>query len=86
VYNNPTKVLGLLEWGKIWVRVPDNLAVSYGDEVFLITSGDDRGKFTNASAGGIAVSGMFIGSVDSGDIAPVKFYNAPNAQEGDNNG
>lgn len=79
VYNNPTKVLGILEWGKIWVRVPDGITVSYGDKVYLIISGDDAGKFTNDNTDTIAVGGMFIGSVDSGDIAPVRMYNAPNA-------
>jgi len=77
VYNNPTKVLGLLEWGKIWVRVPDDLVVAYGDPLYLIIDGDDLGKFTNVDTDAIQISGIFIGPVDSDDIAPVRIYDAP---------
>ena len=79
VYNNPTKVLGLLEWGKIWVRVVDGLSINYGDPLFLVNTGSGAGKFTNVSTGALRLNGMFIGAVDSADIAPVRLYNAPHA-------
>ena len=83
VANNPTRMLGILEWGKAWVRVADSLTIAYGQQVYLITKGDDVGKFTNDDDGGdnLAINGRFIGAVDSGDIAPVKLYNAPCAEE-----
>ena len=80
VANNPTKMLGILEWGKAWVCVPEGLTIAYGEQLYLITSGANAGKFTNDDGTGtIAVNGRFIGAVDSGDIAPVNLYNAPNA-------
>ena len=83
VASNPTKMLGILEWGKAWVCVPESLTIAYGEQVYLITNGDDAGKFTNDDGGGdnLAINGRFIGAVDSGDIAPVKLYNAPCAEE-----
>ena len=76
---NPTKMLNILAWGKIWVRVPDNLTVSYGDKAFLIITGSDIGKFTNDQNAGIDISAKFIGSVNSGNIAPLMLFNAPRA-------
>jgi len=81
VANNPKKMLGILEWGKAWVCVPEGLTIAYGEQVYLITDGPNAGKFTNDDGGddNLAINGQFIGAVDSGDIAPVKLYNAPNA-------
>ena len=76
---NPTKMLNILAWGKVWVRVPDNITVSYGDKAFLIVTGSDTGKFTNDQNEGIDINAKFIGSVDSGNIAPILLYNAPRA-------
>jgi hypothetical protein len=79
IRNIPTKMLNILNWGKTWVVVPDDLVINYGDPVYLIIGGPDLGKFTNDSAsGGVLLrTGRFIGAVDSTNIAPVEFYNAP---------
>lgn len=79
VRNNPTKTLGILDWGKAWVRVPNGLTVSYGDKAYLIVKGADAGKFTNNTEGAMDVNAKFITSVDSGDMAAIKLYDAPRA-------
>lgn len=79
VRNNPTKMLGILDWGKVWVRVPDGLTVAYGDKAYLITNGQDAGKFTNDDEDTLDVNAIFITAVDSGDIAAIKLYDAPRA-------
>ncbi|GHU52705.1 hypothetical protein AGMMS49975_09060 [Clostridia bacterium] len=71
----PTRMIGVMDWGKVWVIVPDDLTIAYGDAVYLINDGDDAGKFTNDSDGGIAVKAKFITAVDSGDIAVIQLFN-----------
>jgi hypothetical protein len=79
VRNEPTKVLGVLEWGKVWVRVPEGLTIAYNDSAYLVKTGDDAGKFTNDSEGGLDIKAKFISAVDSGDIAQLLLFNAPRA-------
>jgi hypothetical protein len=79
VRNNSTRVLGIMEWGRAWVRVPDGLTVTYGDKAYLITSGADVGRFTNEATGALDIKAKFISAVDSGDLAAVELFNAPRA-------
>jgi hypothetical protein len=79
VRNNPAKMLGILEWGKIWVRVPANSDIAYGDSAYLIISGADAGKFTNESTGALDIKAKFVTAADSEDIAAVLLYNTPRA-------
>jgi hypothetical protein len=76
-----TDTLGVMRWGKRWVRVPDDLTIAYGDALYLIVSGDNAGYFTNDDSGTLAVNGRFLGAADSGDIAPVELYNQSAAAE-----
>lgn len=49
---------------------------SYGDQVHLITSGDDAGCF--GTTGGIAINARFITTAQNG-IAAIELYNQLNA-------
>ncbi len=71
----PKQTVGVLRYGKAWARLPKDLTVSYGDKLYLVTSGDNAGLFTNDASGGIAVNGRFVGSADSAGVAPVELYN-----------
>jgi hypothetical protein len=70
-----TDTLGVLKWGRAWVRVKGGLTIAYGEQAYLVNDGDDAGLFTNDENGAFAVNGKFIGGVESGDIAPVELYN-----------
>jgi hypothetical protein len=72
-----TYTLGVLKWGKVWVRLVDGLTITYGDQLYLTNTGNNAGLFTNEDTDAIVVNGKFIGSVESGDIAPVELFNAP---------
>lgn len=74
---DPTKTLGVLSWGKVWVRVADSLTIKYGEKAYLITSGKDAGKFTNSESSSIDIGAKFISAVDSGDVAAIELFNAP---------
>ena len=71
----PKQTVGVLRYGKAWARVSKDAAVSYGDKLYLITSGDEAGMFTNEASGNLAVNGRFVGATDSVSIAPVELYN-----------
>lgn len=71
----PKQTVGVLRYGRAWARLSKDAAVSYGDRLFLITSGDEAGMFTNEASGNLAVSGRFVGTADSVGIAPVELYN-----------
>jgi hypothetical protein len=74
------QTVGCLRWGRAWARVPDGVTPAYGDSLYLIIDGADRGKFTNApSADTLAINGMFIGGLGTGAVAPVEIYNQKNA-------
>lgn len=75
---------GVLRWGTIYVLVAEGAEPAYGDPVYLVTSGDDAGKFSNSDgsdatvepaveANGIQVGGRFLGAAENG-IAPVELY------------
>ena len=75
-----TDTLGILKWGRPRVRLASGVeSVAYGDQLYLATSGDDAGKFTNEPDNAIAVNGVFIGGIESGDIAPVELFNQGSA-------
>lgn len=42
--------VGVMRYGRIYVRVAKGVSPAYGDSVWLITSGDEAGCFTNANA------------------------------------
>lgn len=71
----PKQTVGVLRYGKAWARVPKNTTAAYGDKLYLITSGNNAGMFTNVATGNLAVNGRFIGAVDTTDIAPVEIFN-----------
>lgn len=73
--------VSVLRYGRAWVRVEPEQEVEYGDDLYLITDGENAGYFTNSESSGtkVALAGRFIGAngEDGGGIAPVELYNAP---------
>ena len=69
------QTVGVMRWGRAWVRVAGGLSVRYGDPVFLIRNGADAGLFTNLAAGNLAVNAAFIGGLGTSDVAPIEIYN-----------
>lgn len=80
---------GVLHWGRIYALVAADVEPEYGDPLFVVSSGDDAGKFSNAdgsdstadpavAANAVAVKGRFLGPVENG-IAPIELYNQAQA-------
>lgn len=81
--------IGVMRYGRIYVRVAAGIKPGYGDSLYLITEGDEAGCFTNAAASTeqgsadkatVAVKGRFLGGVDtSAQIAAVELFNEAQA-------
>lgn len=81
--------IGVMRYGRIYVRVAAGVKPGYGDSLYLITEGDEAGYFTNAAASTesgsadkatIAIKGRFLGGVDtSAQIAAVELFNEAQA-------
>lgn len=67
--------VGVLSHGRIWVKVVDGITIAYGDNVYLVVSGDDKGKFTSDSRGGVRIGeARFLGVPGSGNTNVVEFH------------
>lgn len=65
-----------MRYGRVYARVAHGVTVAYGDPVYMITSGDEAGYFTNASSGNVAIKAKFLGATDTtNEIAPVELFN-----------
>lgn len=71
--------VGVLAKGRAWARIKAGITVAYGDDVYLIASGDNAGLFCNAEekSGSTVLSikitgAKFIGTKGTGNVAPVE--------------
>lgn len=82
--------VGVMKYGRIHVRVAAAAKPEYGDSLYLITSGDETGCFTNKAAvttgdnadtfTTIAVKGRFLGGTDSASgVASIELFNQARA-------
>lgn len=69
VLNDAT--VGCVRHGNVWVRLAEGVEPEYGDEVYLITDGDEAGLFTNVEGGLKIDYARFIGEKGTGATAPV---------------
>lgn len=68
------RTVGCLIYGRIWVQKEEKIDVSYKDQAYLITDGQDAGLFTtkDSEQTKIALNAYFLGETDKG-IANVMF-------------
>lgn len=72
--------IGVMRYGRIWVRVADNVSPAYGDATYVLKTGTQAGFFTNVSTNNLAVKGRFLGGVDPvARIAVVELFNQAQA-------
>ena len=75
--------VGVVRWGRVYVRVAEDVEVAYDDPLYVVKTGDETGFFTNTagesgSETAVAVRGRFLGPVENG-IAPVELFNQADA-------
>lgn len=73
---NQNQGVGILREGRIWARLAADVEPSYGDDVYLIISGDEAGLFTDTAAEGttLKLNAKFIAGKGTGAVAPVALY------------
>ena len=64
--------IGVMKNGRIYVAVCSNLSISYGDKVYLVCTGNDRGKFSNAATGNLEIDATFVKA--QGNIASIDLH------------
>ena len=70
--------VGVMRYGRIYARVAEGVTVAFGEDAYLVISGDDKGCFTNtAGETSVAINGKFNTAADSNGIAQIDLYNAP---------
>ena len=78
IYIRNKAAIGVMRYGRIYVRVAPSLTIEAGEPAYLIVKDENAGCFTNAKGdGAVAISGAFAGTADTGNVAPVDLYNAP---------
>ena len=59
----PGTVVGIMRYGVVCVLIDQTLltAPAYNDDLYLVTAGNEAGRFTNEPTGNTAVKGRFLG-------------------------
>lgn len=83
--------IGVMRYGRIYVRIASGVTPEYGKPVYMVNSGDEAGLFTTeastttgeepgaATVNNVAVKGRFLGEADTTrGIAPVELFNEAN--------
>ncbi len=72
--------VGVMRYGRIYGRVAAGVTTAYGEAVYMVTSGDEAGFFTNTADGNVAVNGRFLSPVDAANkVAAIELFNGPAA-------
>lgn len=76
VYVLKGQTVSVMRYGRIWARVSPDGQPAYGEDAYLVTDGEYKGKLTTKedTAAKIAIHARFIGGRDNG-VAPVELYN-----------
>ena len=62
------KPLGVMAYGRIFARLADGIEPEFGEQAYVITSGDEQGYFTNASTGNKKINAKFVGKANNGVV------------------
>ena len=61
--------IGVMRYGKVFVKLAANVAPAFGNPVFLVCTGADAGCFTNVSTGALAINARFVSAAANGIAA-----------------
>lgn len=77
--------IGVMRYGRIYGQIAEDATPAYGKAVYLITSGDEAGFFTDAADNGetgddkvdnVAIKGRFLGGMDgTTKVAAIELFN-----------
>jgi hypothetical protein len=73
--------VGVMRYGRIYGRLTEDADPAYASSVYLVTSGDEAGRFTSTSGSNtVAISARFLSRADkSANIAIIELFNQAQA-------
>ena len=76
LYIRKDAAIGVMRYGRIWVRVATGATPAYGDAAYVVKSTAEFGYFTNSSSSTLAVKGRFLSAKDPvSGLAVVELFN-----------
>lgn len=80
VYLRKGKAVGVMRYGRIYVRVVPETVIAIDDPAYVSTAAETAGMFTNSSSGTVAIKGRFLSTVDATTgVAMVELFNQAQA-------
>lgn len=64
VLNNAA--VGVMRYGKIYGRLAADVAPAFGQPVYVVVTGTEKGCFTTASSGAMAINARFVSEANNG--------------------
>ena len=67
--------VGVMRYGRIYVRVAEDVKPEFGDKLYMVLEGEEAGYFTNEESG-MAIKGRFVSGLDvANGVAVVELFN-----------
>lgn len=67
--------VSVMRYGRVWIKLAADVEASYGDPVYLVTDGDDKGCFdVSDESGGIQINARIVETSSNG-LAAIELYN-----------
>lgn len=58
--------IGVMRYGRVYVKLAANVEPDFGDAVYAVVSGNDKGCFTATSTGALAINARFVSGANNG--------------------
>ena len=75
LYVHNKAAIGVMRYGKIYVKLATGVSPTYGAPVYLVCAGDDKGCFTTSSSSTMAINARFVSGASNG-IAAIELQQA----------
>lgn len=67
--------VGVMRYGRIYVRVAEDVKPEFGDKLYMVLEGEEAGYFTNVETN-MAIKGRFVSGLDTANgVAVVELFN-----------
>lgn len=63
--------IGVMRYGRVYGKLAANVTPAFGNPVYAVVSGDDKGCFTTSDSGTLAINARFV-SVASNGVAMIE--------------
>lgn len=76
LYVRKGAAVGVMRYGRIYVRIDSGLTIAYGDTVYMCLGSTKLGLFTNVSTNNAEIKGRFLNFVDAtNEVAEIELFN-----------